>query len=260
MRLSHSSLEDCRRSPTRWAQANPIGQRPVRRIGYARIAKLAIYRYHKGTDRARARAYFLQGCQRNGLNNTRRIDAATATLDSYIDWAEQNDPVVADVMIRIELNLGSELLLGGEVSRVDVNRRGGYSSDPAGPTAGGLAGATSNALAPKCSGAEVPSRGTGHRGGFSGSRRWAARGGDVFGARPGERRGRSSRAGSAGRRRVEETLMTRAEVDHSRFREVAAGRGSEANRNPGALVHHAAAYTGSARPQRACTQTRVGCK
>ena len=67
-------------------------------------------------------------CQRNGLNNTRRIDAATATLDSQIDWAEQNDPVVADVMIRVELNLGSELLLGGEVSRVDVNRRGGYSA------------------------------------------------------------------------------------------------------------------------------------
>jgi hypothetical protein len=128
MRLSHSSLEDCRRNPTRWAQANPIGQRPVRRIGYARIAKLAIYRYHKGTERARARAYLLQACQRNGLNNTRRIDAATATLDSYIDWAEQNDPVVADVMIRVELNLGSELLLGGEVSRVDVNRRGGYSA------------------------------------------------------------------------------------------------------------------------------------
>ena len=31
-------------------------------------------------------------------------------------------------MIRVELNLGSELLLGGEVSRVDVNRRGGYAA------------------------------------------------------------------------------------------------------------------------------------
>jgi hypothetical protein len=92
MRLSHSSLEECRRSPTRWAQANPIGQRPIRRIGYARIAKLAMYRYHKGTDRARAGAYLLQACQRNGLNNTRRIDAATATLERYIDWVEQMTP------------------------------------------------------------------------------------------------------------------------------------------------------------------------
>jgi hypothetical protein len=47
---------------------------------------------------------------------TRRIDVAGATLASQIDWAEQNDPVVADVMIRVELNLGSEFLLGGEVS------------------------------------------------------------------------------------------------------------------------------------------------
>jgi hypothetical protein len=87
-----------------------------------------MYRYHKGADRARARAYLLQACQRNRLNNTRRIDAATATLDSYIDWVEQNDPVVADVMIRVELSLGSELILGGEVSRVDINRRGGYTA------------------------------------------------------------------------------------------------------------------------------------
>ena len=35
--------------------------------------------YTRGTDRARAGAYLLQACQRNGLNNTRRIDAAIAT-------------------------------------------------------------------------------------------------------------------------------------------------------------------------------------
>jgi hypothetical protein len=64
----------------------------------------------------------------NGLNNTRRIDEVTATLDSYVDWVEQHDPLVADVMIRVELNLGSGLVLGGEVSRVDINRRGGYSA------------------------------------------------------------------------------------------------------------------------------------
>lgn len=93
-----------------------------------RASQNSPYRYHKGAHRARARACLLQACQRDRLDNTRRIDAASATLDSYVDWVEQNDPVVADVMIRVELSLGSELILGGEVSRVDVNRRGGYTA------------------------------------------------------------------------------------------------------------------------------------
>jgi hypothetical protein len=41
---------------------------------------------------------------------------SSPVFDSYLDWGEQNDPVVADVMIRVGLSLGNELLLGGEVS------------------------------------------------------------------------------------------------------------------------------------------------
>jgi hypothetical protein len=53
-----------------------------------------------------------------------RIDDALVRFDAYVDWAFVSDIVVADVRVGIELDLGSEVILGGQVARVDITADG----------------------------------------------------------------------------------------------------------------------------------------
>lgn len=49
-----------------------------------------------------------------------RIARIEADLESYIHWAEQSNLIVADSRLRINLDIGGFLVLGGEVSRLDI--------------------------------------------------------------------------------------------------------------------------------------------
>ena len=54
---------------------------------YARVTKLAIYRFHKSADANVAREYFHATCTSVGLINESRVALAEVTLDRYITWA-----------------------------------------------------------------------------------------------------------------------------------------------------------------------------
>ncbi|MDQ2668800.1 MAG: hypothetical protein M3Z05_22795 [Gemmatimonadota bacterium] len=87
------------------------------------MTKLAIYKYHATGDADAARQHLRNLLGRFG--DTGKKLSAEYELDTYIAWAERNDLIVADRKVRIEYDLGSGVLLGGEVSRVDVDVVGG---------------------------------------------------------------------------------------------------------------------------------------
>jgi hypothetical protein len=87
------------------------------------MTKLAIYRYHSTDDADAAREHLRNLLGRFG--NTGKKLSAEYELDSYIAWAERQGLIVADRKVRIGYDLGSGVLLGGEVSRVDVDVVGG---------------------------------------------------------------------------------------------------------------------------------------
>lgn len=88
------------------------------------MTKLAIYRYHATGDADMARGHLRALLGRFG--DLGKKLSAEYQLDSYIEWAEREALIVADRKVRLEFDLGSEVLLGGEVSRVDVVLAGGY--------------------------------------------------------------------------------------------------------------------------------------
>jgi hypothetical protein len=87
------------------------------------MTKLAIYKYHSTDDADAAREHLRNLLGRFG--NTGKKLSAEYELDTYMAWAEREGLIVADRRVRISYDLGSGVLLGGEVSRVDVDVIGG---------------------------------------------------------------------------------------------------------------------------------------
>ncbi len=125
LRISHAEIEACRSNVARWVAAR-LNQSAGPRAGYAGMTKLAIYKYHSTGDAEVARAHLRALLGRFGSEGKKL--GAEAQLDAYIDWAERDGVIVADRKVRLEFDLGSGVLLGGEVSRVDVDITGGYSA------------------------------------------------------------------------------------------------------------------------------------
>jgi hypothetical protein len=64
-----------------------------------------------------------------GLANAQRVASAERELDAYMTWFNGARRTVADYKVNISLDLGRDWILGGEVSRVDLDlARGGYSA------------------------------------------------------------------------------------------------------------------------------------
>lgn len=72
-----------------------------------------------GGDRANAFAHFEALAIR--FSDPRRIFDTRVRLESYVDWCEKTEVVVADYRVRLNLPLGRNVQLGGEVSRIDVD-------------------------------------------------------------------------------------------------------------------------------------------
>jgi hypothetical protein len=93
------------------------------RTGYAGAVKLGIYRFHSTNDPRDARAHLQSLLPRLGLTNRELVNDALAQFDAYLDWTRQESPIVAMWRHRLKFDLGSGWLLGGELSRIDVDPR-----------------------------------------------------------------------------------------------------------------------------------------
>lgn len=127
MRISIAELEVCRQDIAGWVRGklHPTGAGP--RPGYAGAVRHAIYRFHKTGNDTAARAHLRDLLDR--FQSDYHKAAAEQEFDSYLRWYASHQPIVASYRVRLGYALGSGVILGGEVSRVDVDAtRGGYSA------------------------------------------------------------------------------------------------------------------------------------
>lgn len=123
MKISHIDLDHCMKQPRQWFRdqsAPKVGMS----FGYDRALRNAIAVWHKTDLANEARRRLQDLIVRHGFKNKPRVDEIEVCLDLYIKWCEATKVKTADSMIRISLDLGGYLQLGGIVSRVDVTTRG----------------------------------------------------------------------------------------------------------------------------------------
>jgi hypothetical protein len=88
------------------------------------MVREAIYRYHKSADAGRAREELEGEIQARGI--VRAVaEQMLGRLDEYVAWCQQTALTVATHRYRVNHDLGSGVVLGGEVSRIDI-LPGGY--------------------------------------------------------------------------------------------------------------------------------------
>ncbi|MDQ6770280.1 MAG: hypothetical protein M3Z54_09860 [Gemmatimonadota bacterium] len=90
------------------------------RIGYDGAIKLAINDFHKHANPRSGLVYLGDLLAKLKLTNPQRALGAEYTLQGYMEWYVREQPIVAACKARVELELGHDVILGGEVSRVDV--------------------------------------------------------------------------------------------------------------------------------------------
>lgn len=125
MRVSAAELGVCRSDPARWVRTKLSPSSGGPRPGFAGVTKLAIYRYHStgSADVAREHLRTLLARFRSEFMKAE----AEANLDAYIAWCMRESPAVAARKARLNFDLGSGVILGGDVSRVDADIvSGGY--------------------------------------------------------------------------------------------------------------------------------------
>lgn len=123
-RISHTELSAAQQDFASWWRAKQTPRSRGRRLGYAQAVKLAAYKFHllQG-DRSASLAHFDQLVARR-LTNPKKIADARLQLEAYIDWVGRSGVIVADHRVRLNLPLDADVALGGEVSRIDIGRRG----------------------------------------------------------------------------------------------------------------------------------------
>lgn len=127
MKISHSEIETCRKSPRAWIAQKIKSEGGGPRTGYDGAIKLAIYRFHKTLDTIDARRYLEKAFGSYGLTSSTRITRAVGTLNAYIGWYYRASPIVVGYKLLLDFDLGSGWRLGGLVSRADLDQNtGGY--------------------------------------------------------------------------------------------------------------------------------------
>lgn len=125
MKISAAEIEHCGRDVTGWVRnkMNPQGSGP--RFGYNSAVKAAIYAFHKTGDRTLAGTHLRDLLNR--FRNSGQKAAAERDLELYLRWYDRHQPAVAAYRVRLSFPLEGNILLGGEVSRVDADlQSGGY--------------------------------------------------------------------------------------------------------------------------------------
>jgi hypothetical protein len=124
MRIRHGALEDCRRDVRAWVVQHAAGG-TFARGGYDMGILAGIYRFHRDGEPAPARRHIEEFLANRRLRNPQRIERALQDFDGYVHWSlSQRNATVADHRVRLNLSLGDDVVLGGEISRIDLTDNG----------------------------------------------------------------------------------------------------------------------------------------
>lgn len=128
MRIPHRALEDVRLNPEAYARRMARGGGEVHRTSVLRYWQLAVYEFHRRNSVAAAEGYFDGACARfaKSARMQRKIQDYRQGLREYVEQFRRSGHTFVAVGVRISLDLGSDIQMTGEVSRVDVITSGGY--------------------------------------------------------------------------------------------------------------------------------------
>lgn len=117
MRISHTELETCRGNPKQWVAAK-LSSGGGFSYGYNQAVKDAIYTFHRSNQPREGSKFLFEKLKK--FKNTARKAQCEADLTGYLKWALDSKTIVAHCKIRLDLLLERSVVLGGEISRVDI--------------------------------------------------------------------------------------------------------------------------------------------
>jgi len=123
-RISHRELEELRNDLNSWV-AKQKGDKGFMRGGYSQGVKLAINYFHKTQSFEEAYLYMIKYLDKSKLNNLSRRQEAENELASYCNWNKTDSAIMIERRPNIALKLSNEIILGGQVSRIDMDPENG---------------------------------------------------------------------------------------------------------------------------------------
>jgi hypothetical protein len=139
IRISHRNLEEARADPEAYARRMPKKPESRGGLSISRCWQLAAFEFHKRSgDANAAETYFddlCSGFQQSKLNLA-KIRQYREALRKYVVDFRALGHVNVSVMVRMSVDLGSDVRMVGEIGRVDVVVKGGYGAYLIGRTPG----------------------------------------------------------------------------------------------------------------------------
>lgn len=121
MRISHRELAQCQINPTEWVSNQVNQNQKIYRIGYERCLLEEIYRFHKHGNVKEARQYLQERLRKQKLKDYSRIQETLTRLNAYMSWYQCERIMTVKSRVRLNFCLGHGVILGGNISRVDVD-------------------------------------------------------------------------------------------------------------------------------------------
>jgi len=117
-KLRHGELEECFADPVSWV-ARKLATKGRPRVGYDRVTKMAIYKYHAAGSLALARQHLARLLNSYHLSSPIRAAQCEDRLEEYSAWFSAEQPMVVKCKHNILLDISSGWFLSGEVGRID---------------------------------------------------------------------------------------------------------------------------------------------
>lgn len=127
MKIPHRDLEEARQNPGAYVRKVFRGGRQPFRYSLFRAWQLTIFRYHQSRDLVAAKSD-LEDRFKKFLSGRKHFDDYYEDLQNYVRDFERLKHVVVDTAARVTMNLGPDVQMIGEISRIDVSPDGGYSA------------------------------------------------------------------------------------------------------------------------------------
>lgn len=117
-KLRHGELEECFVDPIGWV-ARKLATKGRPRVGYDRVTKLSIYKFHTTGSLALARQHLARLLSSYRLSSPVRAAQCEDRLEEYSAWFSSEPPTVVKCKQNILLDISCDWFLSGEVGRID---------------------------------------------------------------------------------------------------------------------------------------------